>query len=175
MLALDEVLARFTADQIAEARRIATARQSSTVASLDELAALPHEVFISKLSTTFHYPAAGIEELHSWRPAFDVLPFAEAMRAQVILFHDETGALRMVFGDPFATDRLAWGEDRIDAPFTWTLAHHADVAAYLARYEETLSAVESVLPTSVVAAAAGTEIEDLSFRSITEDASQVVK
>src|SRR5262245_3035133 len=175
MLARDEVLAPFTADQIAEARRVAAGTQTSVAAALDELAALPHEVFVAKLSATFRYPAAGIEDLHSWRPAFDLLPFAEAMRAQAILFRDETDALRMVFGDPFATDRLAWGEDRIDAPFTWTLAHHSDVAAYLTRYEETLSAVESVLPTSVVAAAAGTEIEDLSFRSITEDASQVVK
>jgi len=176
MLARDEVLAPFAPEEIAEARRLAASRQSSVVAALDELAALPHEVFIAKLSATFRYPAAGIDELHSWQPAYELLPFAEAMRAQAILFRDDTGGFRMVFGDPFATDRLAWGEDRIEAPFSWTLAHHADVAAYLARYEETLSAVESVLlPAAVAATAIGAEVEDLSFRSITEDASQVVK
>ena len=61
-------------------------------------------------------------------------------------------------------------------PFTWTLAHHADVAAYLSRYEETLSAVESLLPDAHRALPRGTSgIEDLSYRSITEDSSQVVK
>src|SRR5262245_16337687 len=175
MLARDEVLAPFAAEQIAAARRVAEGRQSGVVAALDEVAGLPDEVFIAKLAATLHYPAAGIDDLHRWHAAFDLLPFAEALRAQAILFRDESGALRMVFGDPFAADRIAWGEDRVDAPFTWMLAHHADVAAYLARYEETLSAVESVLPSAAATVASGAEIEDLSFRSITEDASQVVK
>ncbi len=176
MLVRGEVLAPFTVDEIAAARQLAASRGSSAVSALDELAALPHEVFIAKLGTTLHYPTASIEDLHRWQPAFDLLPYVEALRHQVILFRDAGEALRMVFGDPFAADRIAWGEDRIEAPFTWTLAHHADVAAYLARYEETLSAVESVLPAATSApGAAGGGVEDLSYRSITEDASQVIK
>ncbi len=175
MVARDDVLAPFTADEIAAARAHAASRGSSAVAALDEISGLPHEVFIAKLGATLHYPTAAIEDLDRWQPAFDLLPYVEALRRQVILFRDAGQALRMVFGDPFVADRIAWGEDRIEAPFTWTLAHHADVAAYLARYEETLSAVESLLPAAASAPVAGGGVEDLSYRSITEDASQVVK
>jgi general secretion pathway protein E len=171
----DEVLVPFAAEDVAAARRLAASRQSSVVAALEELAGVPPEVFVARLGAAFHYPVVTIQDLHAWAPAFELLPFAESLRAQVVLFRDGAGALRLVFGDPFAGERIAWAEERIAEPFTWTLAHHADVAAYLARYEETLSAVESVLPTASSAAVGTSGIEDLSYRSITEDSSQVVK
>jgi general secretion pathway protein E len=171
----DEVLVPFAVEEIAAARRLAASRQSSVVAALDELAGVPPEVFLARLGAAFHYPVAAIDDLHRWTPVFELLPFAESLSAQMVLFRDDAGALRLVFGDPFAGDRLAWAEERVAEPFTWTLAHHADVAAYLARYEETLSAVESVLPGASSGAAGASHIEDLSYRSITEDSSQVVK
>src|SRR5499427_3161724 len=171
----DPVLAPFTADEIAAARKLAASRSASVVAILEEQAGLPPEAFTERLAATLHYPVANIESLHRWQPAFDLLPFAEALRGQVILFRDEQERLRLVFGDPFASDRLAWADERIGAQFELTLAHHADVAAYLTRYEETFSAVESLLPTASGTAATGAGVEDLSFKSISEDASQVVK
>jgi general secretion pathway protein E len=80
-----------------------------------------------------------------------------------------------VFGDPFATDRIAWAEQRVQADFTWTLAHHADVAAYLARQEDGLSAMANLLPAAAEAGAHDLGLEDLSFKSITEDTSQIVR
>ena len=171
----DEVLVPFGIEEIATARRLAASRQSSVVAALDELASVPPEVFVARLGAALHYPVATMQDLHAWTPAFDLLPFAESVRAQVVLFRDGADALRLVFGDPFAGDRLPWAEERVAEPFMWTLAHHADVAAYLSRYEETLSAVESLLPSASSAAAGTSGIEDLSYRSITEDSSQVVK
>jgi general secretion pathway protein E len=81
----------------------------------------------------------------------------------------------MVFGDPFASERFAWGEERVAAPFVWQLAHHADIAAYLARYEETVSAIEGALSAGQGAEQDGAGIEDLSYRKITEETSPVVK
>jgi len=127
----DPVLAPFTADEIAAARKLAASRSASVVAILEEQAGLPPEAFTERLAATLHYPVANIESLHRWQPAFDLLPFAEALRGQVILFRDEQERLRLVFGDPFASDRLAWADERIGAQFELTLAHHADVAAYL--------------------------------------------
>ena len=170
-----ELSAPFSAESIAQARLAATGREGGVTAALDELSALTPENFLARLAASFHYPVATMDDLHRWVPAFDVLPYAEAVRHQLILFRDDGAVFRLVFGDPFASDRLAWADDRIDVPFIWTLAHHADVAAYLSRHEETLSAVESLLPTAMDEAAATIGVEDLSFRSINEDASQVVK
>jgi general secretion pathway protein E len=170
-----EVLEPFSAEQIAQARKIAIGRDGGVAAALDELNGLAPQEFLARLAASFRYPVASIDELHRWQPAFDALPFAEAVRRQVLLFRDDSGVYRLVFGDPFASERLAWADERVDLPFVWTLAHHADVAAYFSRHEETLSAVESVLPAAMDEVAHSAGIEDLSFRSISEDASQVVK
>ncbi len=171
----NEILTPFSAAEIDAARDVSRARGVTVIAALEETAGLPPNLFAARLATTVHYPVASIQDLNRWTAAFDVLPFAEALRTQMVLLHDDEGGLRLVLGDPFNTDRLAWAEHRIEPLFTWTLAHHADIAAYLSRQEESLSAMASLLPS--VAGISGTEagLEDLSFQSVTEDASHVVK
>ena len=175
MSAGDEILAPFAGAEIDTARQAARARGVSVMAALEEAASLPPNLFTARLGKTFHYPVASIQDLHRWQPAFDVLPFAEALRMQMVPSRDDEGALRVVFGDPFNADRLAWVEHRIEEPFTLTLAHAGDVAAYLTRQEESLSAMESLLPSASGPAGIEAGLEDLSFQSVTEDASHVVR
>jgi general secretion pathway protein E len=169
-----EPLQPFSAADIAQARRVAPSRNLSVVATLEEMAGSSPEAFAARLAHSLHYPLSSIQDLHRCDPAFDVLPFAEAARAQIAPVR-EGGQLRLVLGDPFAADRIAWAEERVQQPFTWGLAHHGDVAAWLARHEEGLSAMASVLPQSGEGAGQDLGVEDLSFQSITEDTSQVVR
>src|SRR5690606_30732455 len=148
---------------------------STVTAALDELTGLPAEVYASRLGVTMHYPVASMEDLHRWKPAFDLLPFAEALRAQMLLFREDDDQLRLVLADPFATDQIAWADERIVQDFNGVLAHHADVAAYLTRQEDSLSAVEAILPAAMAVTADASGVENLSFLSITEDTSQVVR
>ncbi len=166
---------RFDADAIAQARARAAARGTGLVAALEELAGEPPEAFLARLAATFAYPVASNAELHRWEPAFDLLPFGETLKAQAVLFRDDAGELRLVFGDPFDAAKTAWGDERIAPDFAWTLAHHADITAWLARQEESLSTVESALASAPGGARGATGVEDLSFKSITEDTSPVVK
>jgi len=166
---------RFDPDTIAQARSRASARGTSLVAALEELAAEAPEAFLARLAATFAYPAASNADLHRWEPAFDRLPFAEALKAQAVLFRDDAGGLRLVFGDPFDAAKTAWGDERVAQDFVWTLAHHADIAAWLTRQEESLSTMESALASAAGGARGATGVEDLSFKSITEDTSPVVK
>jgi general secretion pathway protein E len=166
---------RFDAEMIAQARSRAGARGTSLVAALEELAAEPPQAFLARLAATFSYPVASNADLHRWEPAFDLLPFAEALKAQAVLFRDDAGKLRLVFGDPFDAAKTAWGDERIALDFAWTLAHHADIAAWLARQEESLSTMESALASASGGARGASGAEDLSFKSITEDTSPVVK
>jgi len=160
--------------RIAHARAAAAARHTGVAQCLEEESGLAPEAFVAALGEALGYPVARMSDLHDWQPAFDLLPFAEALKAQCVLFRDGA-TLRMVFGDPFASERLAWGEERIAAPFVWQLAHHADIAAFLARYEETVSAIEGALPAGRGAEQDGAGVEELSYRRISEETSPVVK
>ena len=166
---------RFDPDTIAQARRRAAARGTSLVAALEELVAEPPESFLARLAATFAYPVALNADLHRWEPVFDLLPFAEGLKAQAVLFRDEAGDLRLVFGDPFDAAKTAWGDERVAPDFVWTLAHHADLAAWLTRQEESLSTMETALASAAGGARGASGVEDLSFKSITEDTSPVVK
>ena len=172
---LAEVLVPFTPSDIARAREAAPARGVPVVAMLEELAGDPTGLFVARLAASLQLPMATIQDMHRWAPAFDLLPFDEALPSQLVLLRDEEGRLRLLQGDPFASDRQAWAEERLQEPFTWTLAHHADIAAYLARHEDNLSAVASLLPARLDGQLHDAEVEDLSFKSITEDRSPIVR
>ena len=84
------------------------------------------------------------------------------------------GSLLLVMGDPFDAGLQGWAEQRIPCLLLGP-GPSADVAAYLARYEETLHAMDSLLPVGDELSAGGERVEDLSFKTISEDTSPVVK
>jgi general secretion pathway protein E len=174
-IAADLAMGLLAPERVARARTAAAERRMSVVQCLEDESGLAPDEFTRALGEALGYPVARMDDLYAWQPAFDLLPFPEALKAQCILFRDGEGALRMVLGDPFAAQRLAWGEERIAAPFAWQLAHHADVAAFLARYEETAFAMDGALPTAPGAGQVEPGIEELSFKTITEETSPVVR
>ena len=165
----------FTAEDIACARAAAPSRGLSMVATLEDLAGEGGDAFVQRLSRTLHQPGATIRELNQWAADFAVLPFAEAVRLKVLPLRDGDGRLRVALADPFDEAARTTVEERVAEPVAWVLAHHADVAACLARHEEGLSAMASLLPSDGAGASPGHEREELSFQSITEDASAVVR
>jgi len=166
---------RFDDALIAAARADAAATQRPMVTVLEEASGLDPAAFASRLAATFALPLATMPDLHRWTPAFDLLPFPECARRHCVLFRDDADVLRMVTGDPFDPHRFDWADARVAAPFEWRLAHPADVAAFLTRHEDGLSAMESVLAATGNRTRADSGLEDLSFASIAEDASPVVK
>jgi general secretion pathway protein E len=174
-IAADFALGLLAPERVARARAAAAERQMSVVQCLEEESGLAPDEFTRALGQALGYPVARMDDLHAWQPAFDLLPFAEVLKAQCLLFRDGEGDLHMVLGDPFVAGRLAWGEERIAAPFVWQLAHHADITAYLARYEETAFAMDGALPAAPGAEQAGPGVEELSFKAITEETSPVVR
>ncbi len=172
---LADVCTRFTPEQVQAARVLAGPAQRRVVEVLEEQSALGAQAFVEALGAAMHYPVAKMEDLYRMKPAFEALPFAEAMARECLPLRDEHERLILVMGDPFEVGLQAWAEQRIDVPFSWRLAHPADVAAYLAQYEETLCAMDSLLPAEGKTATAGAVVEDLSFKTISEGTSQVVK
>jgi general secretion pathway protein E len=176
VLALAEVeTAAFSAAQVREARSLAAQSQRRVVEVLEERSGFTAEAFIRALARTLGYGALAMADLHAREPAFDLLPFALALERGCVLFRDAGGALLLGVGDPFDRDLHEWVSARVAQPFATCVVHHADLAAYLTRHEETLRAMDSVLPDTRSPANDGAPVEDLSFKSIREDTSQVVR
>ena len=163
----DEVLQAACAEALRVRRRV--------MEVLEEKLQLPAANLTAMLGATLHYPVLPMERLHELTPAFDLVPFALAVKKDCIAYRDAQGAVLLVAGDPFVHGLRDWAEEQLRVPFTWCLAHHADVSAFLARYEESIRAMENVPALETGEAAAGARVEDLSLKRISEDTSPVVR
>ncbi|WP_332748475.1 GspE/PulE family protein [Hydrogenophaga sp.] len=165
----------YTAAELQSARASADRQGMGLIDWLDAQPGLPGE-WVSRLAATAQMAALHMDELHALVPAFDLLPYGEALQRECLLMRSsaEGGDLLLVVGDPFNADLMAWAEERVRQPKQVHLARRADIAAYLARHEDSLRAMDSLAPMQQ-ATASSQGLEDISLRSISEDASPVVR
>ena len=166
---------RIPADVLRWARGESLRSRRRMLELLEQKLELPPHAFLVALGKTLRYPVVTMDELHQLTPAFDILPFTEAVQKQCVAFRAPDSNLILVCGDPFLHGLQSWAEDRMPEAFTWALSHHTDLSAYLARHEESMRAMENVLTLDKREAIAVTGVEDLSLKSISEDTSPVVK
>jgi general secretion pathway protein E len=88
--------------------------------------------------------------------------------------HEGSG-LVAVFADPFDTSLRSWLEIRLAAPIEWVLAAREELDNHIARRAGALRAIDSVLPATQRDAKGEQGIDTLSYVSISEDASPVVR
>ncbi|MBI4293738.1 MAG: type II/IV secretion system protein [Betaproteobacteria bacterium] len=167
--------AAFSVAQVREARALAVKSQRGIVEVLEERSGMEPGAFTRALAQTLGYRALAMMDLHALEAAFDVLSFQVALERGCVLFRDAEGRLLLAVGDPFDRDLHTWAQTRVAGDFATCVVHHTDLAAYLSRHEETLRAMDSVLPDATKATSDGTPVEDLSFKTIHEDTSQIVK
>ena len=166
---------KISSDMMQEARSEALRARRRMVEVLEEKLDVPPAVFSASLGLTLHYPVLTMEQMQQMQPAFNLLPFSLATQKNCVAFHSDVGQLVMVAGDPFLYGLSAWAEELMPGPFVWCLAHTADVAAFLARFEESMRAMENVLTLENSDETSKLHLEDLSLKSISEDASPVVR
>jgi general secretion pathway protein E len=142
---------------------------------LEDHLALSPQRYTEVLGATLHFPVLGMDAMHGMEPAFDVISFSDAAQHGCLALRDSGDQLLVVFGDPFDAHLQAWVEEHVARHFEWYLAHASDIAAFLARHEESMRAMDSVIATSGSTARNGQRIDDLSIKSIGEETSTVVK
>ncbi|MDE3011252.1 MAG: type II/IV secretion system protein [Pseudomonadota bacterium] len=160
---------------ISQARSDARAARRPVVEVLDEQLGLAPQVLNDALADLFHYRTIAMGELRGAEPDFTVMPFTEALERRCIPVRDPQSRLLLVFGDPFDAALQAWADATMPETFEWRLAHHRDVAAFLARQEETLHAMEGALQQTRAEGGADSKVDDLSLKTISEDTSPIVK
>ena len=74
-----------------------------------------------------HMPAISLAEMRSQAPAFDAVPYAEALRRACVALRGESGGLSVVLGDPLDLDTQDWLEHRLEAPFRYRIAEKGEV------------------------------------------------
>ena len=174
LLEVEAAAALLTPQAIRAARARADREQGSVCAALQDELSLPPERLLQALGRRMHLEVLGSAALSSMTPAFDAIGYADAVRRGCLALREQ-GALVVVVSDPFDEALQAWCAERLAAPHTLRLAGADDIAAFLARHEESMRAIDTALPARDSAQASSGELEDLSIRSIGEGTSVVVK
>jgi general secretion pathway protein E len=164
-----------TSQRIHAARAQALLARRRLVEVLEENMQLAPDEFVTSLADSLQLTPLSMLRLHALAPAFDVLPYTEALQHECVAFRDEADKLLVVLADPFNADLRAWAEARIGHAFTWALAHATDLAAFLSQHEETLHAMDGMLAGEGGTGSVAHHVEDLSIKAISEDTSPVVK
>ncbi|MBA4261269.1 MAG: general secretion pathway protein GspE [Comamonadaceae bacterium] len=135
--------------------------------------------FLDRLGASAHLPVIGMDALHALMPDFELLHYGEALQHECLLMRDPAGQfglpgeLLLVVSDPFDSALAAWAQERVRQPAKTCLALRADIEALLARHEDSQRALDALAGPQ--AAVGGSGSEDISLRSIAEDASPVVR
>jgi len=140
----------------------------------ERLACAPTE-FVSRLALTLRLPPLALDDMRAQSPAFDVIPYADATRRICIALRNGQETLTVVLGDPYDLDTHDWLEARIDVPFCYGIAHRLDILAYLSQQERELRALDGVARGIGIRGASHADAEDISFETISETDSTVVR
>ena len=174
IMAVSEIKAPLTADALrkayAESKRIGC----NVTQVIEENYSISPNASIAELARLFHYQVLDMSALNGYTPAFEIIPFTEVASRECMALRDNLGKLAVIFCDPFNTEGQEWIETRTGM-VTWYLVHPADFAAYLARYEAGLRAMDSVVTDVNSVAGESGKLETLSLKGISEDTSPVVK
>jgi general secretion pathway protein E len=157
-----------------QAREQATREGGTALDALERLCGVDGAAFLDALGQAFAYPVLPMDRLHALRPAFDLLPFGQALQRECAAGRDDDGTLWFVFADPLKPELLEWADGRIEAAFTPALARRDDILAWLHRLEGELRAMDGVVG-DAQGAGSGEKVEEISLKAIGEDASPVVK
>jgi len=162
-------------DDLAWARAESARGERKLIELLEERLACGPTAFVSRLALTLQLPAVALDDMRAQAPAFDVVPYAEASRRACIALRGDDGTLSVVLGDPYDSDTHDWLEERIEVPFGYSIAHRLDILAYLSQQEAELRALDGVASGIGDRGASREDAEDISFETISETDSTVVR
>ncbi len=164
-----------TAPILREARQAALRRGQPWLTVLDEQLGLSRRALAGALAAVTHFETIEPAALMAAAPLFEKLPFAESVRRECLAIRLDDGTTGFVFADPFLKENQLWARENLPRPLRRLLAHRDDIAAYLARQEEHLRAVEGTLAEAGPGTVDDDGAEVISLERIGEDESTVVK
>jgi general secretion pathway protein E len=163
-----------TADDLRKAHVDAKRLGCNVASVIEENFAIDPGLATAAIAQLFHYPVLDMAALNGYSPAFDILSFADVTRRECMVLRNNLGKPAIAFCDPFNKENQEWVEARTGG-VTWYLTHPSDFAAYLARYEADMRAMDSIVSGAVDRAGDSGKSETLSLKGISEDTSPIIK
>ncbi len=149
-------------------------RGAAGLAYLQEALALPAPEFLRALGASFALPTLDMAALRALRPAFELLPFNQALARECVAGRSDDGTLWLVFADPLDDHLTDWAEQFLREDYRSALALREDLLAWLHLLEGDLKAMDGVLDDTQ--GALGQEwVEEISLAAIGADDSPVVR
>jgi general secretion pathway protein E len=133
----------------------------------------PHDL-AQAVAAALDYRFVDGDEISALEPAFDILPPSEATRRCCAVVRTPDGLLAIV-ADPFDSALRSWLETRTLEVLEWAVAARHELANFIARRAEALRAIDSVLSQTETEGGASAGPDNLSYVSISEDASPIVR
>jgi general secretion pathway protein E len=159
---------------IRAARQRAQREQVAVPQVLQADLSLAPEALLAALGRALQLPVLDSHGLAALEPAFDLIAFADASRRSCVAAR-QAGALLVVLSDPFDDGLQAWCAERRLGDHELCLAGADDIAAWLARQEDSMRAFDGAVPSPAAAGTQASDLEDLSILSIGDGTSVVVK
>jgi len=148
-------------------------RQS--LAQLEERFSAKPDAVLGHLSEAFRMPTLRLDEMRACSPAFDLIPYAEAVRRSCAALRSPEGDVLAALADPYDGATQDWLEEHLRLPFSYRVAHQKELAAYLAQQEEGLRAMDGLGLQADAASALTEGSDEISIEAISEIDSAVVK
>jgi len=164
---------------LAKARAQSRISRRALVTELEALSGLEPRVLLIGLAEPFGLDIMETAAMFDQRPAFDLLPLAQALSRYCVLLRGVDDAITGVIADPFDLDLQTWLSARAGAtaaaPLHLRLALQSDIQAYLSKQEESARATDTLAPGVTDVRRDGKTAAVLSFASVSEAASPAVK
>ena len=171
---MNAALPTLSADTLASLRMEARTTGQTLMQRMQDQFGLDADAALHLLAAHSHQQAFEMTALNDLTADFSLLGFNEAARRHCLVARDADGQLWLLLVDPWDSASRAYAAHVLGAPFKTALTHPADLAALMARHEEGLHAMEGMGGGSTQTAL-DPDAETLSFASIAEDASPVVR
>ncbi|MFZ6778572.1 GspE/PulE family protein [Undibacterium sp. Ji83W] len=142
-----------------------------------ELEALTHiepRVLLSQTAALFHMATIDMAAMLAYAPAFECLSLARAQVRQCVLLRDAQGMIAVVC-DPYDQDLQIWLETLADVALQWRLALPGEVHAYLAKQEESVRSIDTMIHDQQADSEQRNLLENLSYATLNDVASPAVK
>lgn len=176
---LETQMSALIQEKIDAARVAAQLQGRRAIELLEESAGFAPQALTAALAKALACEAITLDSMLTCTPAFDRISYSEALQHDCVALRESNahgnGHLLLVYADIYNLDLSAWASERLGAPFKTRLAHRTDIAAYLARQEDSMRAVDSALDSVRGNGSLASQSEELSISTIEGDASPVVK
>ena len=157
-----------------QAAKTAKANGQRAIEALEQASGLTPEAFTQALAASVTYPYISFAQMLQLHPAFERISFSESLQRECVLLRNGDSYI-FVFADIYNQTMQTWAAERIGSQFAIHLAHHADIAAYLAKMEDETRTVQAAIGNVASANNETDAAEELSLNMIEGDASPVIK